>query len=205
MVFLAVALQSCEDDLRDFRIDQWAASDSQTVNGVTFTLTPCRAVDGHGAEFVSNNDFKIGEDVWIAVSIKNESGEPIYVYKIGEAGLDGSVAVYNYDGGGFVTGIRTSPAADFAVYIPGAEIADGELADGKFWGLHQHCWPGSMPERDPLVDPALWDGKPLASKGVYRAVLKKRLPVYKPDGQSSDPSEVLFTADLDLSVNFIVR
>lgn len=205
-MLLAAALQSCEEDLQGIDISRWPLSNKQLVYDMfRFTLTPCRAIDVWNNEYEPANDFKIGEDVWFVLSVRNGCSEPIFLPK-GNGGWGFErIQIYDYEGN-FVTTLRTTLAGGINDYESGCELGAYKKSDERYWGVYQHCWPAGFPkDKDSDVDPVYWRGKPLASKGIYRAVLKNNIPIFKPNSDGTPPREVMFMADLDLSVNFIIR
>lgn len=204
LALFAGALQSCGDDLDNVNPSDWPMSESQTVNGVTFTLSPCALEDDEPEDglfsFVPCNDFPEGDYVWFALDISNGGNVPVCIKRQedGKQGLNGCISIYNQYGA-FVTALMTDPEDGEAANA--LSLQPGKQSEGLLLGINRHCWPADL--MSGLIKYKYWKDKPLAEEGLYRALLKTVLPVYKCDGAAC--GEKLFDAELQLAVSFVIR
>lgn len=200
-------LSACNDEdgnLKDVDTSKWEIMDAQDCNGVAFSLVPCTDDE------VPCNDFSEDQAVNFMLTITNNLDVPITIMETDihpVGGMDWALVSVTDEIGNLKTGLYT-PHGVFAKMFS-VDIYPGEVYSVKSnytKTLAWHKWPSAkvpVTTDDPRYN---WDGRPYVTKGLYKGVAKAGIQIYERVVENDVVfCKELFVANVDLSVNFVVR
>lgn len=200
-------LSACNDEdgnLKDVDTSKWEIMDAQDCNGVAFSLVPCTDDE------VPCNDFSEDQAVNFMLTITNNLDVPITIMETDihpVGGMDWALVSVTDEIGNLKTGLYT-PHGVFAKMFS-VDIYPGEVYSVKSNYTKTQAWHKWPSAKVPVTtdDPRYnWDGRPYVTKGLYKGVAKAGIQIYERVVENDVVfCKELFVANVDLSVNFVVR